>query len=177
LLNIPRSLTIGDATNWTDSFEKYKASSASLSYTLVGSTRLVLNAIADGDNFVTSISSIQSNTLVAGTYSAQAAIANVGTIAVVQIQIKPNLAVVTLPYIAKTANQLNLEAAQKAYQNALNGVQEYEIAGSDGWKRKRRNYNLNELLDQVKYWNDRVIKEQFVNGDRPDPRIQKVGFV
>ena len=176
MLNIPRSLTIGDAVDWTDSLEKYKASTDDLSYTLVGSTRLILNAIADGDSFVTSITSIQSNTLVAGTYSAQAAIANVGTIAVVQIQIKPNLAIVPLPYTAKTQNQLNLEAAQKAYQNALNGVQEYEIAGSDGWRRKRRNYTLQELLDQVKYWQSEVAKEQARNSGLGDPRIIRVGF-
>ena len=176
MLNIPRSLTIGDATNWTDAFDKYKASSASLSYTLVGSTRLVLNAIADGDSFITSISSIQSNTLVAGVYSAQAAIANVGTIAVVQIQIKPNLAVVPLPYVAKTTKELNLEAAQKAYQSALNGVQEYEIAGSDGWRRKRRNYTLQELLNQVLYWQSEVAKEQARNSGLGDPRLIRVGF-
>lgn len=163
VLGIPKQLTAGDRAVWRDSELSgpdaqgrpiaYSPALHQLRYEIRGAylgAQLTLNAIADGADWVTTVTSAISANLVAGTYNWAAAICEGTerfTLGSGRIQILPNLATVTAPHDGRSQAQRQLDAVQSAITTLMEGgaVQEYTIEGG-GDKRQLSRYSLEELL-------------------------------
>jgi hypothetical protein len=147
MLNIPAQIIIGDTVTWlTDDLAgldpltglstTYTNDLYTLSWALRGAVALSLTAVASGTGYKTTITSVQSATLMAGNYFWQAFVTKAGnrvTIGSGQSQVVSNLAVGTDAYDGRLEVEKMLDAVTAAIQARLTGgaVLKYQIKGRD----------------------------------------------
>jgi len=154
----PLSFRAGDLVQWKKSIADYPASSYSLKYYLVKSSKqIVITATADGDDYLISIPAATSAAYEAGRYFYQARIelgAEVHTVKEGVIEILPNLATQSTGYEWREhAEQIleNIEAVllNKATADNLS----YTVAG-----RSLSKYSWAELQDMRTHYQAELLK-------------------
>lgn len=151
-LYIPSKITPGDTVIWRDSnlrgadpltgkLGDYLPSTHKILWSLRGASSLDAESIADGNDFLTTITQLQSSGLVAGTYFWQAYIQNLPTeeapaiarltIGMGQLEVVPGLSFVSAPHDGRSDTQQMLDAINEAIKARASGgaVQEYSIKG------------------------------------------------
>lgn len=146
MLNIPKSIVSGDSVTWTDSLPQYPASSWQLSWAIRGNSVLDEIATADGDDFVTVISSVESATLSTGVHHWQAYVTQGATRTTIgngAIEVIRDLASTPAGYDGRSEAQVMLDAVSQAIVAIGNGelIQSYSIKG-----RSLTKYSLTELI-------------------------------
>lgn len=148
MLNIPSEIIIGDTITWnterlqgldplTGLLTTYANNIYVLSWALRGAVALSLTAVPSGTGYRTTITSVQSATLISGFYFWQAFVTNGSgnrvTIGSGQTQAIANLALGTNAYDGRLDVEKMLDAVTAAIQARLTGgaVVKYQIKGRD----------------------------------------------
>lgn len=151
-MKIPLEINAGDSISWKDDPSSdnlgnpITSSSHTLTYELRGPTSLSLTASADGDGWITTLETAESEALSAGTYywaayatdSPDRVTLGRGTLKVIK-----NLEDVSGVYDGRSQTQKDLDAVQKAMRAMIEGgaVQEYSIGN-----RSLRKITLADLM-------------------------------
>jgi hypothetical protein len=150
-MNIPRLLVIGDTISFRDTNlygsdptqgkkVLYSPSTHILSYYLRGANQLDVTAIESNGDFLTTISSTQSSSLISGTYYYQATIRDLAstwrvTIGQGQVQASNNVQAISAAYDNRTTAKQMLDALNATIQARLIGGApvRYLIKGRELW--------------------------------------------
>lgn len=178
--NIPRQLIPGDTRIWKDSFSGYSPTRFSLTWAIRGNAALDLTAVAAGDEFQTTLTATQSNTLAAGVYFWQAMITEIATggrltLGQGQLEVFTNLAGLPVGGTVdnRSAVQKMFEAVEAAILARLQGtpIDEYSIQGRS--IKYMNLFQLREMRDQLKV---QLMREQAASGEGPDNRRIYIQF-
>lgn len=167
-MNIPPSLPIGDSATWMDDpvqlADGRQADSVggwALKYALRGPSALDLTAMAGGQGWATTLTSVASAALQAGTYAWSAAVSK-GleriTCGAGQIVLLTDLTTAVAGFDSRSQAQIALadcEAAMATFNATGGKVRSYEIAG-----RKMEFQSLPDLMQLHSFWRARVAAEQ-----------------
>lgn len=141
----PTGLIAGDTAKWLKTLADYPASAGwVLTYTLISAaSKIIITAIADGDNYLVNVAPSVTIAYMAGDYDYRAQVTKAGeayTVTSGRITVQPSFGVATLD--SRTQARKILEAVEsRLLGTATSGVLEYEIAG-----RRLKHYSLAELL-------------------------------
>lgn len=189
-LNIPHLIVVGDTIAWrefrlkgidptTGKGIEFLPSTHTLSWSIRGATALDLIAVADGDEFITTISETQSQLLTPGTNFFQAFVTKDNkrlSVGAGQITVTANLALLSSAYDGRSEKQKTLDAVNAAISAIVEGgaVQSYSIKG-----RSLSKMPLSELLvlrDRLKVEISREKAAESVAMGFGDPRRLYVRF-
>lgn len=176
-INIPRQITAGDTLVWRDNFSDYKPPQYILSWAIRGAASLNLTSVADGDDFITTLTAAASSTLIPGAYFFQAYTAKTGgertTIGSGQITVIANLETIFGAYNGSSTAEKMLTAVEKAIAARLEGgaVDSYEIRG-----RSLARTPLPELIALRANLRIEVARERSAAGLMPDARRLHIRF-
>lgn len=166
-MNIPTSLTAGDSAQWDDEAfalngSRYDSAGYALTYEVRGPKQLTVNAVAQGAGWRSSITTVQSAALIAGTYWWSAIISVAGirlTVGSGELVVLANLsAIATDGYDGRTMAEKSLADAEAALADLTASgkrVKKYQIG-----TRNAEYYTAAELLVAINYWRVRVMNEQ-----------------
>lgn len=159
----PDSVVAGDLWTWTRSLSDYPAPTWTLTYSLVkADVQITLTATASGADHLISIAKVTTATYSAGAYTWQAYVTSGSeryTVGSGQITVKPNLALQTQGYDARTFAEKRvqqLEAALAARDPAMAG---YTMASGSG-SRTVQYHTLDELRADLSHWRGVVHAER-----------------
>ena len=169
--NIPRAFTQGDRIEWTDSFTNYLPALYTLKHILAGSTKKEIVSTANGNNFLSVLTTAESLLLPVGKYSFQAVLTRADnqltTISVGQIDVRINLTEATLPIDTQSYAEKQLALAQTAYSEALRASR-LKIGDRETYRQ-----DIDTLLAQIQYWERAVAR---ANSTSANPSYLKVGY-
>ena len=174
-INIPATLTVGDTSQWSESIDSYRPSDGfNLSYVFAGGNLWQLVGTSNQNNgFDFNITEAISNQMVIGIYYWQLVATKPDfrqTVFTGRIKVNANLATVTAPLDNRTEAERTLEKVTIAYEAALISSS-YKIGD-----REKESQNIDSLLNQVRYWRNRVYMERLASGEIQDSRYAKVRF-
>ncbi len=153
MLGIPILIVPGDTISWISNFTAYNSSDYTLSWAIRGNSSLDLIAVPYGNDFKTTITAIESETLTPGQYYYQAFLSDSDGDRVLigsgQIQVVANLATATAPFDGRSEAQKLLDSVTAAILAITEGgaVKEYQI--------KDRKFTKQDLPELIK-WRDKL---------------------
>lgn len=162
-------LYAGDSAIWNDDPPtlggvRYTSQDWTLTYELRGPTQLTLIGTANGDGWMTGISTLQSQSLQAGTYLWAAYLSRTGerkTAATGGLVVVADVAAIATSIDSRTAAEKALadcEAALASFKSSGGKVKSYTIG-----TRQTEFHSLAELLQVRGFWQRRVNAEKRVN--------------
>lgn len=186
-MNIFQKLTVGDSAHWSDDAyvllpagDRLTSAAWTLKYEFRGPAVLSLTAVADGDGWVTTLSTADSAALVPGTYVWGAYLSKTGerlTIGGGTVVLAADPASLTGASEVRTVARKALDDCEAALANfsATGGkVKRYTIGS-----RETEFQTLADLMSLLKYWKLRVANEeaaQSVANGHGNPRKLLVRF-
>lgn len=125
MTNIPAKFVAGDTVEWTDdAFDGKGSADHTLTYTLVGASKLVLTGVATTDGWTTTITAVQSAALAAGDYSWHAALTKASTrftVGTGTVTVEPNIANQSAGFDGRTQIQKDIAAVEAEIRARANG--------------------------------------------------------
>ena len=155
MFNIPKQITQGDKTTWTEKLPDYNPLTDTLSCFIRGQTALDLTGTATAEGWNFAIESAQSETLTPGKYKTQFVILEFGTdrktLGTTELLVCPSFEKLT-ELETRSPDEIELEAITKAINKlACGAVSEYWIGD-----RKLKYQNLEQLTKRQQYLRNRI---------------------
>ena len=154
MFNIPKQITQGDKTTWTEKLPDYNPLTDTLSCFIRGQKALDLTGTATTEGWDFTIESAESETLIPGKYKTQFVILEFGTdrntLGTTELIVCPSFEKLT-ELETRSADEIELEAITQAIARHSNGVKEYWIGD-----RKMEYRDLQELYDRQQYLRTRI---------------------
>ena len=185
-MNIPSILQAGDTSSWHDAplnidGVRYDSTGYTLTHIIAGPTQpLTIVASSDGAGWVTRLSLVDADKLVAGIYTWQAFLTSADTRITVgngQLTVKANLSKVGQGYDGRSVAEKALADAEAALANyrATGGkIKSYTIG-----MRAMTFMDSSSILQEINYWKTRVSHEkaqQRIANGLGNPRNLQVRF-
>ena len=154
MFNIPKQITQGDKTTWTEKLPDYNPLTDTLSCFIRGQTALDLTGTATTKGWDFTIESAESETLTPGKYKTQFVVFEFGTdrktLGTTELLVCPSFEKLT-ELETRSADEIELEAVTQAIARHSNGIKEYWIGD-----RKMEYRDLQELYDRQQYLRTRI---------------------
>lgn len=161
MTNIPANFVAGDTVEWTDNaFDGKGSADHTLTYTLVGASKLVLTGVATADGWATTITAAQSAALAAGDYAWHAALTKGSTrftVGTGTVTVEPNIANQSAGYDSRTQIQQDLAAVEAEIRARATGGMtiEYSIGN-----RSLKKESISRLLELRSALRSDLVREQ-----------------
>ena len=154
MFNIPKQITQGDKTTWTEKLPNYNPLTDTLSCFIRGQTALDLTGTATTEGWDFTIESGQSDKLTPGKYKTQFVVFEFGTnrktLGKTELLVCPSFeSLDTLE--TRSADEIELEAVTQAIARNSNGVKEYWIGD-----RRLRYQDIGELTKRQRELRQRI---------------------
>lgn len=153
MTNIPAQFLVGDTVKWTDSsFDGKGSADYTLTYTLVGPSKLTVTGVASGDGWDVTISASSSAGLTAGDYVWQAALTATGvkyTVGTGQLVVQKNISAQDAGYDGRTQAETDLAAVKAAIRARVSGDATVEYTIGNRSLKKEPLANLIALRTQL----------------------------
>jgi hypothetical protein len=166
-MNIPQQITAGDSASWSDEpfvdghGNTLDSSAYTLKYLLRGPAILTLTAVADGTGWKTMLSTTDSATLGAGSYTWAAQLSKTGervTIGSGSLAVLADLTTAAAGYDGRSPAEKALADAEAALADLAGSgkkVKAYKIG-----TREATYYTAGELIAAISYWRTKVLNER-----------------
>jgi len=159
-LTEPASVTAGDRWQWDrEDLSDYPASSWTLSYALTKVDKLItLTATANGDYHRIDVTAVVTADYPAGKYHWQAYVTNGSdrrSIGAGTLEIKPNLALQTQGYDARSFAEQRVDQLEKALMARDPAIAAYTVAG-----RTVQYHSMQDIREDLDYWRSRLVQEK-----------------